>query len=213
MTSRASRPWSLTVPPENGEDSLLMYCGLLVIKESDVEGSANSPQWEENMRKFVFCFAAIGLSVAAAHAEGLANLPEAIAVKGGAAVATAQASGAQIYACSKNAKGALEWTFREPVAALLQEGKTIGRHFVGPTWEFADGTHVVGKLVGKTPGKTAKDIPWLKLAVAEPAKSGPAAGATSILRIDTKGGAFEGACSTDGELHAERYAATYLFVK
>jgi len=165
------------------------------------------------MRKFVLCFFLVGSSVVAAEAEGLANLPEAIAVKGGVAVATLQAAGAQIYACSKNAKGALEWTFREPIAALLQDGKTIGRHFVGPTWEFADGTHVAGKLAGKMPGQTPKDIPWLKLAIAEPANSGPAAGATTILRIDTKGGGFEGACSTEGELHSEPYSATYVFVK
>jgi hypothetical protein len=165
------------------------------------------------MRKLAFFFALIGSSAAAAHAQGLADLPEAIAVRGGAAVATLQAAGAQIYACSRNAKGALEWTFREPVAALFQDGKTVGRHFVGPTWEFADGTHVMGRLSGKTAGKTARDIPWLKLAIMEPAKSGPAAGATTILRIDTKGGGFEGQCSNEGELHSEPYAATYVFVK
>ena len=114
-----------------------------------------------------------------------------------------QGTGAQLYACTKNAKGGLEWSFREPVAALLQDGKTIGRHFVGPTWEFADGTHVTGKPEAKAPGATVNDVPWLKIAIAEPAKSGPAGGATTILRIDTTGGAFTGACSKEGELHAE----------
>ena len=165
------------------------------------------------MRKLAIFFASIGSSIAAAHALGLADLPEAIAVKEGAAVATLQGAGAQIYACSRNAKGALEWTFREPVAALLQDGKTVGRHFAGPTWEFADGTHVVGKVSGKAPGGTAKDVPWLKLAITEPQQSGIAAGATTILRIDTKGGGFEGVCSKEGDLHAEPYAATYVFVK
>lgn len=165
------------------------------------------------MQKNVLCLMLVGASVAVAQAETLATLPDVLAVKGGEPVATLQATGSQIYACSKNAKGALEWTFREPIAALFNEGQTIGRHFVGPIWEFSDGTRVAGKLVIKTPGRTAKDIPWLKLSVAEPAKSGPAAGATMILRIDTKGGAFEGACSMEGELHSEPYAATYVFVK
>jgi hypothetical protein len=53
----------------------------------------------------------------------------------------------------------------------------------------------------------------LKLSVKDPPKSGPAAGATSVLRIDTKGGVFEGVCASEGELHAESYTATYLFVK
>lgn len=165
------------------------------------------------MRKLAIFFASIGSSVAAAHALGLDDFPEAIAVKGAAVVATLQAAGAQIYTCSRNASGALEWTFREPVAALLQDGKTVGRHFVGPTWEFADGTHVVGKLSGKAAGETAKDIAWLKLAITEPSQSGPVAGATTILRIETKGGGFQGVCSREGDLHAEPYAATYVFVK
>ena len=157
--------------------------------------------------------ASLFLGAAAAGALELNDLPKEIAVPNVSTVATVQATGAQIYACSKNAKGALEWTFREPVASLLLDGKTVGRHFVGPTWEFSDSTRVVGKAAGKTPGKTAKDVPWLKVAITEPAKSGPAAGATTILRIETKGGAFEGACAQEGELHAEPYAATYVFVK
>jgi hypothetical protein len=71
----------------------------------------------------------------------------------------------------------------------------------------------MGKLVSEAPGKTAKDIPWLKLSAKEPPKSGLVAGATSILRINTKGGVFEGACDNEGELHSEPYTATYVFVK
>ena len=68
-------------------------------------------------------------------------------------------------------------------------------------------------MVSKAAGTTAKDIPWLKLSVKEPPNSGLAAGATSVLRIDTKGGVFEGACDNEGELHSEPYAATYIFAK
>ena len=160
----------------------------------------------------VFVAALMG-SLAAAQAEGLENLPATIAVKAGVPLAQVQGAGAQIYACAKNAAGALNWTFREPVATLLEEGKTVGRHFVGPTWEFVDGSRVVGEVVSKAPGATAKDILWLKLSVKEPPKSGLVAGATSVLRIDTKGGVFEGACEREGELHSEPYTATYVFVK
>jgi Protein of unknown function (DUF3455) len=165
------------------------------------------------MIRLVFVLALIGSLPAAAQAKGLENLPATIAVKAGVPVAQLQAAGAQIYICAKNAAGVLNWTFREPVAALLEEGKTVGRHFVGPTWEFVDGSRVVGDTVSKAPGATAKDIPWLKLSVKDPPKSGLVAGATSILRIDTKGGVFEGACDIEGELHSEPYAATYIFVK
>jgi hypothetical protein len=163
--------------------------------------------------RLVFVLALIESLAAGAQAEGVENLPATIAVESGVPVAKLQAAGAQIYVCAKNEGGALNWTFREPVAALLEEGKTVGRHFVGPAWEFVDGSRVVGELVGKAPGRTAKDIPWLKLSVKEPAKSGLVAGATSILRIDTKGGVFEGACDNEGELHSEPYSAVYVFIK
>jgi Protein of unknown function (DUF3455) len=165
------------------------------------------------MIRLLFSLALMGSLASAAQAEGVENLPAAIAIKGSVPLAQLQAAGAQIYICAKNTAGALNWTFREPIATLLEDGKTVGRHFVGPTWEFADGSHVVGEVVSKAPGVTAKDIPWLKLSVKEPPQSGLAAGATSVLRIDTKGGAFEGACDSEGELHSEPYAATYMFVK
>jgi hypothetical protein len=165
------------------------------------------------MSRLIFVLGLIGSLASAAQAEGVENLPASIAIKGSVPLAQLQAAGAQIYICAKNTAGALNWTFREPVASLLEEGKTVGRHFVGPTWEFVDGSRVVGEVVSKAPGTTAKDIAWLKLSVKEPPKSGLVAGATSILRIDTKGGVFEGACGSEGELHAEPYTATYIFVK
>jgi Protein of unknown function (DUF3455) len=165
------------------------------------------------VKVLLFSLALIGSLAAAAQAEGVENLPASIAVKAGVPVAQLRAAGAQIYVCAKNAAGALNWTFREPVASLLDEGKTVGRHFVGPTWEFVDGSRVVGEVVSKAPGATAKDIAWLKLSAKEPPKSGLVAGAKSILRIDTKGGVFEGACDSEGELHSEPYTATYVFVK
>jgi len=161
------------------------------------------------MRRMVCCF--FLLSTVETSAEGLEKLPAPISVNGRTEIAHVEGVGAQIYACSKNAKGSLEWTFREPIATLVDKGTTIGRHFAGPTWEFADGSYVSGKLAAKFPGQSTRDIPWLKLSVVKQATTGPAAGATWILRLDTKGGTFEGACLLEGGLHAEPYAATYIF--
>ena len=161
------------------------------------------------MKRLVFVLALTGSLATDARAEHATT----IALNSGFPIAKLEAAGAQIYVCTKNASGVLNWTFREPVATLLEEGKTVGRHFLGPTWEFADGSHVVGEVVSKAPGKTAKDIAWLKLSVKEPPNSGLVAGATSILRTDTKGGVFEGACDNEGELHSEPYTATYVFAK
>ena len=75
---------------------------------------------------------------AAAHAE----VPGAIAAPGEKVVATYHAEGAQVYECKAGNDGKLAWTFREPIATLLLDGKTVGRHYAGPNWENADGSTV-----------------------------------------------------------------------
>src|SRR5204863_5386143 len=92
-------------------------------------------------------------------------LPDAIAAPGETAVLTLHAEGAQVYECKAGADGKLAWAFREPIATLFADGKTVGRHYAGPNWEHSDGSAVVGKTIGHAPGATASDIPWLKLEV------------------------------------------------
>src|SRR5271154_6832277 len=88
-------------------------------------------------------------------------LPDAIAAPGEAIVLTVHAEGAQIYECKAGADGKLAFAFREPIATLLVDGKTVGRHYAGPNWETSDGSAVVGKVIGNAPGATADDIAWL----------------------------------------------------
>lgn len=57
------------------------------------------------------------------------------------------------------------WRFREPVASLIEQGVTVGRHSAGPTWEHKDGSMVRAKVVGSAPGATVDDLPWLRLDV------------------------------------------------
>src|SRR5262245_21740370 len=89
------------------------------------------------------------------------TLPDAIAAAGETIVLSVHAEGAQVYECKATADGKLAWAFREPVATLLSEGKTVGRHYAGPNWEHLDGSAVVGKAIGNAPGVTSADIPWL----------------------------------------------------
>src|SRR5205807_7072789 len=93
------------------------------------------------------------------------TLPDPIQAQGETAVITLHAEGAQVYECKAGSDGKLAWAFREPIATLLENGKTVGRHYAGPNWESADGSAVVGKAAGNAPGTTPKDIPWLKLEV------------------------------------------------
>src|ERR1700738_648590 len=99
-------------------------------------------------------------------------LPDAIAAPGEAIVLTVHAEGAQVYECKAGTDGKTAWAFREPVATLMADGKTVGRHYAGPNWEHSDGSAVVGKAVGNAPGATANDIPWLKLEVISKRGSG-----------------------------------------
>jgi hypothetical protein len=145
--------------------------------------------------------------------QTLAQLPAAIAAQGETTVATFHAEGAQLYECKAGSDGKLAWSFREPIASLFLDGKTVGRHFAGPTWEHMDGSAVVGKAVGNAPGKTAKDIPWLKLDVVEHKGSGTLASVTRVQRTNTAGGVAAGACDKAGTFHSEPYAADYVFLK
>lgn len=140
-----------------------------------------------------------------------AQLPDAIAALDAAPLVTLHAEGAQIYECKTGSDGKLSWTFREPIASLMLDGRTVGRHYAGPTWEHADGSSVQAKVVGNAPGATANDIPRLKLEVVERRGSGALAGADIIQRINTSGGVLYGSCERAGSLRSVGYSADYLF--
>jgi hypothetical protein len=140
-------------------------------------------------------------------------LPAAIAAPGEAVVLSVHAEGAQVYDCKAGTDGKLAWAFREPIATLLSDGKTIGRHYAGPNWELSDSSAVVGKVIGNAPGATANDIPWLKLEVASRRGSGVLTPATTVQRINTHGGKLDGACDKAGEFKSAPYSADYVFLK
>ncbi len=138
-------------------------------------------------------------------------LPGAIAAPGEAIVLSTHAEGAQVYECKAGADGKTVWAFREPIATLIVDGKTVGRHYAGPNWEHSDGSVVVGKVVGNAPGATPNDIAWLKLEVVSQRGSGVLTGVTTVQRINTQGGKIEGACDKAGSFKSAPYSADYVF--
>ena len=108
------------------------------------------------------------------------------------------AEGAQVYECKAGTDGKLAWLFREPIATLMADGKTVGRHYAGPNWEHVDGSAVDGKAAGNAPGRNAERIAWLKLEVIAHRGSGVLAGVTTVQRINTSGGKLDGACNKAG---------------
>jgi hypothetical protein len=152
-----------------------------------------------------------GLLVSPAAAE--TPLPDAIAAPGETIVLAVHAEGAQVYECKAGTDGKPTWSFREPIATLLADGKTVGRHYAGPNWEHSDGSAVVGKAAGSAPGATPNDIPWLKLDVISRRGSGVLTSVTTVQRINTQGGKLEGACDKAGTYRSAPYSADYVFLR
>src|SRR5580698_1543683 len=153
------------------------------------------------------------LSALSMSAKAQTPLPDAIAAPGETVVLTVHAEGAQVYECKAGADGKLAWAFREPIATLMADGKTVGRHYAGPNWEYTDGSAVVGKMAGSAPGATPNDIAWLKLDVASRRGSGVLTPVTTVQRINTTGGKLDGACDKAGTMRSMPYSAEYVFLK
>jgi hypothetical protein len=162
------------------------------------------------MRSFPhFTFAFLAMQLTIANAE----VPDAIAVKGEKLVTTIHAEGGQLYECKADASGKLAWQFREPIAVLLADGKTVGRHYAGPSWELVDGGSVTGKVVSRAASASIQDIPLLKLEVTSQKGAGQFSGVTTIQRLNTKGGSADGSCDTAGAFLTVPYSADYAFYK
>src|SRR5258707_14702245 len=139
-------------------------------------------------------------------------LPEAIAAPGETVMLTLHAEGGQVYECKTGADGTLAWVFREPIATLLSDGKTVGRHYAGPNWEYSDGSAVVGQVVGTAPGQVAMDIPWLKLGVASRRGSGVLSPVTTVQRINTVGGKLNGVFYNDAAYEKVSSLSLHVFL-
>ena len=153
------------------------------------------------------------LSLILANSVVSAQVPDTISAPGETVVVTIHAEGAQIYDCKADAGGKLVWQFREPIATLLVDGKTVGRHYAGPNWELTDGSAVSGKVAGRAAGATPKDIPLLKLEVTSQRGTGQLTGVATIQRLNTKGGVADGPCAAAGAFLSVPYSADYTFLK
>jgi hypothetical protein len=128
----------------------------------------------------------------------------------------ARATGFQIYVCRPDANGKPAWTLKSPDAELFDEqGKPIGRHFGGPTWQLNDGSQVTAKMAAKADAPGPKAIPWLLLTVTGHSGNGKLSAVTSIQPVNTAGGlapAAQECTSQSGEVEfRSSYSADYYF--
>ena len=124
------------------------------------------------------------------------------------------AKGDQVYSCKADG-GQFACTLKAPDAQLFDmNGKSFGKHFAGPSWQANDGSRVTGKAMANAPSPDADSIPWLLVTVIDRSGKGVLARATSVQRINTKGGKAPGpgcdAAHSDQEYRAP-YSADYVF--
>jgi hypothetical protein len=173
-------------------------------------------------RLLVIAIAAIAAAVPAAAIAGPATpaVPGEIAVTGPhKPYLVAHAEGVQIYACYFVADG-YAWRLLAPRATLTGEnGKPLGSHYGGPTWEADDGSIVVGRRDAGVP-VDPDAIDWLRLradSTTAGADGDRLASTTYIQRINTVGGRPPAAGDCDEDTVAEQreipYSADYVFFK
>jgi len=122
--------------------------------------------------------------------------------------------GDQVYVCQQGVTLSA-WRLKQPDALLFdKEGKVVGKHLAGPSWEMQDGSRVKGNPEARVDSPERNTIPWLRLKVIEHAGSGVLSPVTTIQRINTKGGAAP--LTGCDEAHAAKelrvpYEADYVF--
>jgi hypothetical protein len=130
----------------------------------------------------------------------------------------AHAVGTQNYTCN----GSGTWSAAVPAADLFDKhGKKIGTHFAGPTWQYKDGSSVLGvKLAGvfvPPPPAPAVAIQWLLVqkvsTTAGPDGGDRLTGTTYIQRLHTTGGLAPAGACVAGATASVPYTADYYFYR
>jgi hypothetical protein len=180
-----------------------------------------------SLRPFLLATSVAAATLAAGCATSPTRLP-AIAVPQGVPSALqapagqepylqVHASGVQVYECAAkpDAPATWAWQFRGPEATLTDAaGKTVGRHFAGPSWAANDGATIVGQVSASAPAPDKGDIAWLLLSVKSRDGQGLLTQTASVQRLDTEGGVAPSAgCGAANAKQVERvgYTATYVF--
>jgi hypothetical protein len=132
-------------------------------------------------------------------------------------LAAFHAVGVQVYDCKAkpdDPTGAA-WALRAPEAQLLDsKGAIVGRHYAGPTWEYRDGSRVVGAVSARADAPDGRSIPWLLLHAATTSDQGYFAPVKTVQRLNTAGGLAPGdGCDSTllGREARVPYEADYAF--
>lgn len=140
--------------------------------------------------------------------------PPSLVPSGAQPFAVTTATGVQMYSCEFDSAHRLGWVFQRPNATLYDDaGQVSIQHGAGPSWEAADGSRIVGKVIAQAPGANANSIPQLLLEAHSTAE-GSLSGVRFVQRLDTAGGASPSApCVSEHQAGSSPYFARYVFLK
>jgi Protein of unknown function (DUF3455) len=178
------------------------------------------------------CFGSLGLVMIQANVPVALSfeIPESLSVPNGQKLLLkSKAKGNQIYTCqgiSNDASGygnqpdTYQWKLKAPEAVLFNaKGVQKGKHYLGPTWEWQDGSKVQGKVNTKVDAPDAQSIPWLLLEAKQPTDQktdtrGVLSSVQWVQRLNTVGGkAPQTGCDRPNQNQEIRvsYTADYYF--
>jgi hypothetical protein len=145
-----------------------------------------------------------------AVAQSAPTIPDNLKPPAGATlILTLHATGDQVYTCDGSA-----WTLAHPDARLFDDqGRQVGTHFAGPTWEYTDHSRVIGKPIANA-APDPDSVPWLLVQAKDHQGEGVMQKVAFIQRLYTKGGKAPAAgCNSNqkGQETRTHYSAAYLF--
>ena len=133
---------------------------------------------------------------------------------GSSPILTTHAKGDQIYQCTLN-NSAYSWQLQAPDAKLFDaQGQLVGDHYVGPVWEYKEGSRVVGRILNKIDVAPDSSISWLLVEVIANKGDGLFSDVRFINRINTHGGLSPMSGCDSNHLGTEKrvaYTADYIF--
>ncbi len=133
---------------------------------------------------------------------------------GSSPILTTHAKGDQIYQCTLN-NSAYSWQLQAPDAKLFDaQGQVVGDHYVGPVWEYKEGSRVVGRILNKIDVAPDSSISWLLVEVIANKGDGLFSDVRFINRINTHGGLSPVSGCDSNHLGTEKrvaYTADYIF--
>jgi hypothetical protein len=159
---------------------------------------------------------ALAIALAAPAALSAGSIPAALAPDDDGVVRiTLAARGVQVYEC-KRTGDRYEWTFVAPEADLLDaDGRVVGHHGAGPSWEASDGSRIVGSVKARVDAPVMDAVPWLLLTARSVGGDGVLGKVTSVQRVHTAGGVAPRSPCRDDTLAAIArvpYTADYVFL-